>query len=80
MLHYHDRFGVRLSEVSVGMRTLGFTPQSPLHRAYQQDPILVEKWRAEDYPKIRMQAKKEKAQIFFADEAGICSNYHKGHT
>lgn len=76
------RFGVRLSEVSVGrvMRTLGFTPQRPLHRAYQQDPVLVEKWRAEDYPAIQKRAKKEKALIFFADESGIRSDYHKGHT
>jgi transposase len=68
--------------VSVGrvMRTLGFTPQRPLHRAYQQDPALVEKWRAEDYPAIQKRAKKEKAQIFFADEAGIRSDYNKGHT
>jgi transposase len=62
------------------MRTLGFTPQRPLHRAYQQDPVLVEKWRAEDYPAIQKQAKKEKALMFFADESGIRSDYHKGHT
>jgi transposase len=76
------RFKVRLSEVSVGrlMRTLGFTPQRPLHRAYQQDPVLVQKWRIEDYPAIQKQAKKEKALIFFADESGIRSDYHKGHT
>jgi transposase len=76
------QFNVRLSEVSVGrvMRTLGFTPQKPLHRAYQQDPVLVEKWRKEDYPEIQKRAKKEKAIIFFADEAGIRSDYHKGHT
>ena len=77
-----SRFNVRLSEVSVGrlMRTLGFTPQRPLHRAYEQDPVLVEKWRAEDYPAIQKQAKKDKALIFFADESGIRSDYHKGHT
>jgi transposase len=76
------RFAVGLSEVSVGrlMRTLGFTPQRPLHRAYQQDPVLVEKWRAEDYPAIQRRAKKEKARIFFADESGIRSDYHTGHT
>jgi transposase len=76
------QFNVKLTEVSVGriMRTLGFTPQKPLHRAYQQDPVLVEKWRKEDYPKIQKRAKKEKAIIFFADEAGIRSDYHKGHT
>lgn len=76
------RFAVGLSEVSVGrlMRTLGFTPQRPLHRAYQQDPVWVEKWRAEDYPAIQRRAKKEKARILFADESGIRSDYHKGHT
>ena len=77
-----SRWGVRLSEVSVGrlMRTLGFTPQRPLHRAYQQDPVLVERWRAEEYPKIQQRAKREGALVFFADEAGIRSDYHKGHT
>ncbi|WP_025321625.1 IS630 family transposase [Deferrisoma camini] len=76
------KFGVRLSEVSVGrvMRALGFTPQRPLHRAYQQNPALVEKWREEEYPKIRKRARKENALIFFADESGIRSDYHKGHT
>jgi transposase len=77
-----SRFGVALSEVSVGrlMRTLGFTPQRPLHRAYQQDPVLVEKWRVEEYPQIQQRAKREGARIFFADEAGIRSDYHTGHT
>jgi transposase len=76
------QFGVRLSEVSVGrlMRTLGFSPQRPLHRAYQQDPVLVGQWRAKDYPEIQKRAKQEKALIFFADESGIRSDYHKGHT
>ncbi|MGW3473067.1 winged helix-turn-helix domain-containing protein [Saccharopolyspora sp. NPDC000995] len=33
-------FGVKLSAVSVGrlLRTMGLSPQRPLHRAYQQDP------------------------------------------
>jgi transposase len=76
------RFNVRLSEVAVGrvMRTLGFSPQRPLHRDYQQDPVLVEKWRAEEYPEIQRRAKEEGALIFFADESGIRSDYQKGHT
>jgi transposase len=38
-------FGVCLSEVSVGrlMKRLGFTPQDPLYRAWQQDPVLGER-------------------------------------
>ncbi len=76
------RFGVSLSEVSVGrlMRTLGFTPQRPLSRAYEQDPVLVERWKAEEYPKIRRLARKENALIFFADEASVRSDCHSGRS
>jgi transposase len=76
------KFDVRLSEVSVGrlLRTLGFTPQRPLYRAWQQDRALVERWQQEEYPKIRERAQKEKALIFFGDESGIRSDYHAGTT
>jgi transposase len=76
------QFGVRLSEVSVGrlLKTLGFTPQRPLHRAWQQDPVLVEQWTTREYPKIQALAKREKAEIFFGDEAGIRSDHHAGTT
>lgn len=73
-------FSVSLSEVSVGrlMRRIGFSPQRPLYRAWQQDPVLVEQWRTHDYPKIAKRAKRENALIFFADESGIRSDYHAG--
>jgi transposase len=75
-------FGVRLSETSVGrlLGRLGFSPQRPLRRAYEQDPARVEQWRREEFPAIQRQAKAENAMIFFADEAGMRSDYHAGHT
>lgn len=75
-------FGVSLSEVSVGrlMKRLGFTPQRPMYRAWQQDSALVERWRDEDYPKIAARAKREGALIFFADESGMRSDHHAGTT
>ncbi|HYA15347.1 MAG TPA: IS630 family transposase [Syntrophales bacterium] len=75
-------FAVNLSEVSVSrlVRRLGFTPQRPLYRAWQQDPKLVDEWRTQEYPKIVARAKREKALIFFADESGIRSDYHAGTT
>lgn len=75
-----QQFGVALSEVSVGrlMRRLGFSPQRPLYRAWQQDPALVEAWRTQEYPKIARRAKRENALIFFADESGIRSDHHAG--
>ena len=75
-------FGVRLSDVSVGrlLRKMGLSPQKPLRRAYQQDEQAVGQWVGEEYPKLRKLAKREKAQIFFADEASVRSDYHSGTT
>src|SRR5690349_23882077 len=75
-------FGVALSAVSVGrlLRTLGLSPQRPLGRAWQADPEAVQRWREEEFPAIRKQAKAEGATIYFADEAGIRSDYRAGTT
>jgi transposase len=77
-----QEWGVKLSEVSVGrvMKRLGFSPQRPLYRAWQQDPVLVKTWQEREYPKIAARAKREGAMIFFADESGIRSDYHAGTT
>ena len=68
--------------VSVGrlLRKLGMSPQRPLHRAYQQNPEAVERWKREEYPAIQAQAEAEGATVYFADEAGIRSDYHAGTT
>jgi transposase len=75
-------FRVALSVVSVGrlLRKLGLSPQRPLHRAYQQDPEAVQRWKKEAYPAIRKEAEAAGAVIYFADEAGIRSDYHAGTT
>ncbi len=75
-------FSVRLSAVSVGrlLRKLGLSPQRPLYRAYQQNPEAVRRWKVEDYPQIRAQAQQVGATIWFADEAGVRSDYHAGTT
>jgi transposase len=75
-------FKVGLSVVSVGrlLRTMGLSPQRPLHRAYEQNPEAVARWKTEQYPAIRTAAQKENATIYFADEAGIRSDYHAGTT
>lgn len=75
-------FGVKLSVVSVGrlLRTMGMSPQRPLHRAYQQDPDAVQAWKTERFPAIRAEARKAGATVYFADEAGIRSDYHAGTT
>jgi transposase len=75
-------FKVALSVVSVGrlLKKMGLSAQRPLHRAYEQDPDAVERWKNERYPAIRAQAEEAGATIYFADEAGIRSDYHSGTT
>jgi transposase len=77
-----EKFGVRLSITSIGrlLAELDITPQKPLRRAYQRDPIAVERWQREEYPAIRRRAKRRGADIFFLDEAGIRSDAALGRT
>lgn len=77
-----DRFGIDMTPQGVGklLRRLGFSPQRPLYRAYQQDPDAVAAWRATEFPKIRDRARQEGADLYFADEAGIRSDHHAGTT
>jgi len=77
-----DRFGVKLSKASVCrlLAQLGLTPQRPVWRAYQQKPEAVQRWLEKEFPAIRSLARREKAQIFFGDEAGVRSDHHAGTT
>ncbi|HUY98558.1 MAG TPA: IS630 family transposase [Verrucomicrobiae bacterium] len=76
------QFEVSYSESAVGrlLRRLGYTPQCPLFRAYQQDPEAVQRWLDTAYPAIQRLARTEGATIYFEDEAGIRSDHHGGTT
>jgi transposase len=69
-----------LPTLSKTMRLLGFSAQRPVHRAYEQDQALVQRWWQTDWPILQARAKLLGAQIFFADEAGMRSDYHAGTT
>lgn len=76
------RLGISLSLASVSrvMKLLGFSAQKPLYQAWQQDPVLVRRWEQETYPRIRAEARRAGATLYFADESGIRSDYHSGTT
>jgi transposase len=76
------KYAIALSKASVCrlLNQLGITPQRPVWAAYQQKPEAVQKWLKTEYPKIRAKAKKEKGEIYFADEAGVRSDFHAGTT
>jgi transposase len=65
---------VSITTVGRLLAELGITPQKPLRRAYERDPQAVEKWKNEEYPKLKKRAKRRGADIFFLDEAGIRSD------
>lgn len=76
------KYHVKLSLASVGrlLAQLGLSCQRPLAKAFEQNPSLVEQWVKTEYPRIRAQANREGAEIFFADESGIRSDFHAGTT
>jgi len=76
------RFGIELSRSQVGryLKAWGMTPQKPVRKAYEQDPVAVAKWLAEEYPAIRARAKREKAEIYWGDEMGMRSDHQAGTT
>ena len=76
------KFKIELSLASVGrlLAQLGLSVQRPLHMAYEQNPDLVRTWLKREFPRIKARAKREKAQIFFGDEASVRSDYHAGTT
>lgn len=77
-----EKFGISLKLTAVGrlLAGLGITPQKPLRRAYERDPEAIEKWKNEEYPRIKAQAKRLGAMIFFLDEAGVRSDHVLGKT
>jgi len=75
-----ERFDIDLSVWTVGrlLKKWGFTPQKPLRRAYERDPVAVQRWLDEEYPAIRRQAKQENAEIHWGDEMGLRSDHQTG--
>lgn len=74
-------FGIDYTEQNVGkiLKLLGFSPQRPVYSALQRDEVRREKWMNETFPIIKERADRERATIFFADEAG-CRNDHQSGT
>jgi transposase len=75
-------FGVRVGVTAVGrlLAELDITPQKPLRRAYERDPIAIKRWTTEVFPRLRTRARRSGAKIFFLDEAGVRSDQVLGRT
>jgi transposase len=75
-------YGPCLCLASVGnlMDRLRFSCQRPMRRAYEQNPQRIEEWRTTTFPALLRHAREDRARLFFADEAGVRSDYHSGTT
>jgi transposase len=74
--------GIELSEDTVGryLRAWGFSPQKPMRRAYEQSDEAVRRWLEERYPELEKRARRERAEILWADESGLRSDHSAGRT
>ena len=59
---------------------LDITPQKPLRRAYERDPVAIKRWTTTVFPRVRARAQRGGAKIFFLDEAGVRSDQVLGRT
>jgi len=77
-----QRFQVEVGEDTAGryLRAWGFSPQKPMRRAYEQSDEAVRRWLEERYPEIEKCARRERAEILWADESGLRSDHSAGRT
>ena len=75
-------YSVEMPVRTVGeyLKRWGFTPQKPLRRAYKQNPKAINKWLDREYPAIAKKAKKERAEIHWGDETGLCNDSYHGRS
>ena len=68
-----EEFGVRYHKDHVGrlLKELQWTPQMPIRRALQRDEAAIQRWRAEVWPELRKQARRQRRVLVFEDEAGF---------
>ncbi len=62
-----------ISTVGYYLKKWQFTSKKPIKRAYERKDTLTKQWLEIEYPKIKKQAKKENAQIWWSDETACVS-------
>jgi transposase len=80
MLLIERECGVKIIVRTVGklLARWGFTPQKPIRRAYEQNPVAIQKWLDESYPMIAKRAATEGAEIHWGDETALVNSDVRG--
>lgn len=74
--------GVRLSVCAIGsyLAAWGFTAQKPIRRATERDDAAIQAWLMRDYKAIAARARREGAEIHWADETGLSNQANYGRS
>ena len=64
-VRYHPSHVARL------LQALNWTPQLPIVRATQRDEKAIARWRNEQWPELRKQARLQRKTLVFVDESGF---------
>lgn len=77
-----QEYGIKLHVRSVGkyLKRWGFTPQKPIKRAYEQNPVAVQAWLVGEYPGIEQRARMEGAEIHWGDETALVNTDVRGRS
>jgi transposase len=71
---------VSLSTTGRYLRAWGFSPQKPVRRAFERNPVAVRRWLRTEYPALRTRAHREGAEIHWGDEMGVRSDHTAGRS
>jgi transposase len=71
-----DQGAVRHRDADSDGRGWGYTPQRPVKRALEQNPVKVGQWLDDVYPMIAQRAKAEGAIIYWGDETAVAEDGH----
>jgi len=69
-----------LSAVGAYLAAWGLTPQKPVRRATERNDAAIQAWLRRDYPAIAKRARREKAEIHWADETGVSNQANYGRS
>ena len=77
-----QEFGIKLQVRSIGkyLTRWGFTPQKPIKRAYEQNPVAVQAWLEGEYPAIEQRARAEGGEIHWGDETALVNTDVRGRS
>ena len=62
---------VSASETWRLLRRIGWSTQKPARKARERDEDKIERWKNEEWPRIKAKARKEKRTVVFVDESGL---------